>query len=98
MLGDERLLETVVSAQVLYAALDVAGLEAGISGERNLKWIKLLELLYEAGTVGLDSSAATSGNGNGKGEEDAHVGGQTPEGKPSCLKVQLEIDWILQEL
>ena len=45
------------------AALDVAGLEAGISGERNLKWIKLLELLYEAGTVGLDSSAASVASG-----------------------------------
>ena len=142
MLGDERLLETAVAAQVLYgasrlgscifflfhlirrcvgsihiAALDVAGLEAGhIWGKQ---WIKLLELLYEAGTVGVESSAAsiasgplgsavgtstpgTQARGNGSGEgaqKRLHtLGGQTPEGKSSRVRVQLEIERILQAL
>ena len=95
----------------------MAGLEAGhIWGKQ---WIKLLELLYEAGTVGVDSSAASvasgllesavvtstpgtkaSGNGNGEGTQKrmSMLGGQTPEGKSSRMRVQLEIERILREL
>ena len=95
----------------------MAGLEAGhIWGKQ---WIKLLELLYEAGTVGVDSSAAsiasgllgstvgtstpgtqTKGNGNGQGAQKGMrmLGGQTPEGKSSRVRVQLEIERILQTL
>ncbi|KIM51178.1 hypothetical protein SCLCIDRAFT_668779 [Scleroderma citrinum Foug A] len=77
MLGDEHLLETAVAAQVLYAALDVVGLEAGhIWGKQ---WIKLLELLYEASTVGVDSSAVDVASGLlGSG-----VGTNTPRTKAS---------------
>jgi len=93
----------------------VAGLEAGhIWGKQ---WIKLLELLYEAGTVGVDSSAASvasgllgsavvtstpgtkaSGNGEGAQKRMSILGGQTPEGKSSRMRVQLEIERILREL
>ena len=99
------------------AALDVVGLEAGhIWGKQ---WIKLLELLYEASTVDVDSSAVNvasgllgsgvgtntprtkaSGNGNVEGAQKRMrmLGGQTPEGKSSCVMVQLEIERILREL
>ncbi|KAL4063803.1 GLE1-like protein-domain-containing protein [Scleroderma yunnanense] len=101
MLGDERLLETAVAAQVLYAALDVAGLDAGhIWGKQ---WIKLLELLYEASTVSVDSNAGTpgpnaSGSTEGLQKRMRMLGGQTPEGKSARVRVQLEIERIVQAL
>ena len=123
MLGDERLLETAVAAQVLHgasldhifrrlvdsfhvAALDVAGLEAcQIWGKQ---WIKLLELLYEAGIVGVDSKIAVGtstpgakagGNANEEAQKRLRLlGGQTPEGKSARVRVQLEIERIIKAL
>ncbi|KAI6004398.1 GLE1-like protein-domain-containing protein [Pisolithus orientalis] len=88
ILGDPRLLETAVAAQILHAALDVAGLEA-----RNIwgkQWIKLLQLLYVASTEGIGSVPGTNGK--------RMLGGQTPEGKSARVRVQLEIERIVQAL
>ncbi|KAG6335051.1 hypothetical protein ID866_4029 [Astraeus odoratus] len=93
MLGDERLLETAVAAQILHVALDVAGLEARhIWGKQ---WIKLLELLYEISTVGIDSGTNAAGSGK---DHRRILGGQTPEGKSARVRVQLEIERIMQAL
>ncbi|KAF9223127.1 hypothetical protein BS17DRAFT_754961 [Gyrodon lividus] len=82
MMDDERLLGTAVAAQLLHAALDVGGMEAkNIWGHQ---WIKLLELLYEATTVGIGGPGGRL------------LGGQTPEGKAACVRVQLEIENIIQ--
>ncbi|KIJ16218.1 hypothetical protein PAXINDRAFT_168747 [Paxillus involutus ATCC 200175] len=82
MMEDERLLGSPVAAQLLHAALDVGGMEAkNIWGHQ---WIKLLELLYEAATVGI------------KGSGGKLLGGQTPEGKAACVRVQLEIENIIR--
>ncbi|KAH0828713.1 GLE1-like protein-domain-containing protein [Lanmaoa asiatica] len=82
MMNDERLLSTAVAAQLLYAALDMGGMEAKcIWGKQ---WVKLLELLYEAATVGIG------------GKSDTLLGGQTPEGKAACVRVQLEIENIVR--
>ncbi|KAG9311415.1 GLE1-like protein-domain-containing protein [Chiua virens] len=82
MLNDEKLLPTAVAAQVLYAALDVGGMEARhVWGKQ---WIKLLELLYEAATVGIG------------GKSETVLGGPTPEGKAACVRVQLEIENIIR--
>ncbi|KAG8221496.1 GLE1-like protein-domain-containing protein [Butyriboletus roseoflavus] len=82
MMNDERLLSTAVAAQLLYAALDVGGMEAKyIWGKQ---WVKLLELLHEAATVGFG------------GKSDTLLGGQTPEGKAACVRVQLEIENIVR--
>lgn len=48
------------------------------------QWVKLLELLYEAATVGVG------------GKSDTPLGGQTPEGKAACVRVQLEIENIVR--
>lgn len=48
------------------------------------QWVKLLELLYEAATVGFG------------GKSDTLLGGQTPEGKAACVRVQLEIENIVR--
>ena len=48
------------------------------------QWVKLLELLYESATVGIG------------GKSDTLLGGQTPEGKAACVRVQLEIEIILR--
>ncbi|KAH7915537.1 GLE1-like protein-domain-containing protein [Hygrophoropsis aurantiaca] len=80
MLGDVRLLETAVAAEVLHAALDVGGLEArSVWGQQ---WVKLLELLYEGATNGIGG--------------DKVLGGQNPEGKAARVRVQLEIERIMQ--
>ncbi|KAH7890468.1 GLE1-like protein-domain-containing protein [Phlebopus sp. FC_14] len=82
IMNDERLLETEVAAQLLYTALDVGGLEA-----RNIwgpQWVKLLEVLYEGAMVGIGGSS------------DKPLGGSTPEGKAACVRVQLEIERIIQ--
>lgn len=64
------------------AALDVGGMEAKhIWGTQ---WVKLLELLHEAATVGIG------------GKSDTLLGGQTPEGKAACVRVQLEIENIVR--
>ena len=64
------------------AALDVGGMEAKhIWGKQ---WIKLLELLYEAATVGIG------------GKSETVLGGRTPEGKAACVRVQLEIENIMR--
>ncbi|EGN94491.1 hypothetical protein SERLA73DRAFT_96644 [Serpula lacrymans var. lacrymans S7.3] len=82
MIGDARLLETAVAAQVLYAGLDVAGLEAkNIWGRQ---WVKMLELLYMGATQGINGSS------------DKLLGGQSPEGKAARVRVQLEIERILK--
>jgi len=82
MMNEERLLSTAVAAQVLYAALDVGGMEAKhIWGKQ---WVKLLEILYEAATVGIG------------GKSDTLLGGKTPEGKAACVRVQLEIENIVR--
>ncbi|KAG0702653.1 GLE1-like protein-domain-containing protein [Suillus ampliporus] len=82
MIGDERLLETAVAAQVLHAALDVGGMEAKfIWGNQ---WVKILELLYEGATTGIGGAAGKL------------VGGQTPEGKAARVRVQLQIERIMQ--
>lgn len=81
MIGDERLLETAVAAQVLHAALDVGGVEAKfIWGNQ---WVKMLELLYEGTTTGIGGVA------------DKLVGGKTPEGKAARVRVQLQIERIM---
>ncbi|KAG1856347.1 GLE1-like protein-domain-containing protein [Suillus subalutaceus] len=81
MIGDERLLETAVAAQVLHAALDVGGMEAKfIWGNQ---WVKMLELLYEGATTGIGGVAGKL------------VGGQTPEGKAARVRVQLQIERIM---
>ncbi|KAG2072109.1 hypothetical protein BDR04DRAFT_1134738 [Suillus decipiens] len=81
MIGDERLLETAVAAQVLYAALDVGGMEAKfIWGNQ---WVKMLELLYEGATTGIGGVAGKL------------VGGPTPEGKAARVRVQLQIERIM---
>lgn len=81
MIGDERLLETAVAAQVIYVALDVGGMEAKfIWGNQ---WVKMLELLYEGTTTGIGGVA------------DKLVGGQTPEGKAARVRVQLQIERIM---
>ncbi|KAI6038509.1 GLE1-like protein-domain-containing protein [Pisolithus marmoratus] len=88
MLGDERLLGAAVAAQILHAALDVAGLEARyIWGKQ---WMKLLQLLYVASTEGIGSTPSTDGK--------RMLGGQTPEGKSARVRVQLEIERIVQAL
>ncbi|KAG2151589.1 GLE1-like protein-domain-containing protein [Suillus bovinus] len=81
MIGDERLLETAVAAQVLHAALDVGGMEAKfIWGNQ---WVKMLELLYEGAMTGIG------------GVEGKLLGGQTPEGKAARVRVQLQIERIM---
>ncbi|KAG1894342.1 uncharacterized protein F5891DRAFT_1062975 [Suillus fuscotomentosus] len=81
MIGDERLLETAVAAQVLHAALDVGGMEAKfIWGNQ---WVKMLELLYEGATTGIGGVAGKL------------LGGQTPEGKAARVRVQLQIERIM---
>ncbi|KAF9235475.1 GLE1-like protein-domain-containing protein [Melanogaster broomeanus] len=82
MMEDRRMLESPVAPQLLHTALDVGGMEAkNIWGAQ---WIKLLELLYEAATEGI-------GGSDGK-----PLGGQTPEGKAACVRVQLEIENIIR--
>ena len=101
MMGDERLLETAVAAEVLHggsysgllvldrgsliklpAALDVGGMEAKfIWGSQ---WVKLLELLYEGATIGIGGAVGKL------------VGGQTPEGKAARVRVQLQIERIME--
>ncbi|KAI9566073.1 GLE1-like protein-domain-containing protein [Boletus coccyginus] len=82
MMNEERLLSTAVAAQLLYTALDVGGMEAKhIWGKQ---WVKLLELLYEAATVGIG------------GKSDTLLGGQSPEGKAASVRVQLEIENIVR--
>ncbi|KIJ62284.1 hypothetical protein HYDPIDRAFT_114777 [Hydnomerulius pinastri MD-312] len=82
MLGDERLLQTTVAAQLLHAALDVGGVEAKhIWGHQ---WVKLLEMLYEGATIGIGGSSTKL------------LGGQTPEGKAARVRVQLEIENIIR--
>ncbi|KAG1726623.1 GLE1-like protein-domain-containing protein [Suillus paluster] len=82
MIGDERLLETAVAAEVLHSALDVGGMEAKfIWGNQ---WVKMLELLYEGATTGIGGAAGKL------------VGGQTPEGKAARVRVQLQIERIMQ--
>ncbi|KAG1813684.1 GLE1-like protein-domain-containing protein [Suillus subaureus] len=81
MIGDERLLETAVAAQILQAALDVGGIEAKLIWGN--QWVKMLELLYEGATTGI-------GGVPGK-----LVGGQTPEGKAARVRVQLQIERIM---
>ncbi|OJA12961.1 hypothetical protein AZE42_04710 [Rhizopogon vesiculosus] len=82
MMGDERLLETAVAAEVLHAALDVGGMEAKfIWGNQ---WVKLLELLYEGATAGIGGTAGKL------------LGGQTPEGKAARVRVQLQIERIMR--
>lgn len=88
MLGDERLLQTAVAAQILHAALDVAGLEARHIWGR--QWIKILQLLYAASTEGIGSVPSTN--------EERMLGGKTPEGKSARVRVQLEIERIVQTL
>ncbi|KAG1786952.1 GLE1-like protein-domain-containing protein [Suillus plorans] len=81
MIGDERLLETAVAAQVLHAALDVGGMEAKfIWGNQ---WVKMLELLYEGATTGIGGVAGKL------------LGGQTPEGKAARVRVRLQIERIM---
>lgn len=48
------------------------------------QWVKLLEVLYEAATVGIGGKSGTL------------LGGQTPEGKAACVRVQLEIEDIVR--
>ncbi|KAI6112286.1 GLE1-like protein-domain-containing protein [Pisolithus croceorrhizus] len=88
MLGDERLLRTAVAAQILHAALDVAGLEARHIWGR--QWIKILQLLYVASTEGIGSVPST--------DEERMLGGKTPEGRSARVRVQLEIERIVQTL
>ncbi|KIK26281.1 hypothetical protein PISMIDRAFT_676065 [Pisolithus microcarpus 441] len=88
ILGDERLLQAAVAAQILHAALDVAGLEARHIWGR--QWMKILQLLYVASTEGIGSEPGTNGK--------RMLGGQTPEGKSARVRVQLEIERIVQTL
>ncbi|KAI5994833.1 GLE1-like protein-domain-containing protein [Pisolithus albus] len=88
ILGDERLLQAAVAAQILHAALDVAGLEARHIWGR--QWMKILQLLYVASTEGIGSEPGTNG--------ERMLGGQTPEGKSARVRVQLEIERIMQTL
>ncbi|TFK50353.1 hypothetical protein OE88DRAFT_1660673 [Heliocybe sulcata] len=76
-----HLIPSPVSPLVLQIALDVGGVQAKhVFGQQ---WHKLLEMLYEAVTVGIT------------GESDYALGGLTPEGKAARVRVQLEIERIM---
>ncbi|KAI0717408.1 GLE1-like protein-domain-containing protein [Cerioporus squamosus] len=81
MLKEPQLLESPVAPQVLYTALDVGGLLAReVWGQQ---WVRLLALLYEGVTVGYH------------GLEGHLIGGQSPEGIAARVRVQLEIERIM---
>ncbi|RDX54472.1 hypothetical protein OH76DRAFT_1397781 [Lentinus brumalis] len=81
MLKEPQLLESPVAPQVLYTALDVGGLLAReVWGQQ---WVRLLALLYEGVTVGYH------------GSEGRLIGGQSPEGIAARVRVQLEIERIM---
>jgi nucleoporin GLE1 len=70
-----------LSLLISVAALDVGGVEAKfIWGNQ---WVKMLELLYEGTTTGIGGVA------------DKLVGGKTPEGKAARVRVQLQIERIM---
>jgi len=96
LLSNAVLLETAVAPQLLYsktirfllgyffsdsllAALDVYGLEA--KDVWGHQWIKILALMYDGVTAGI---------GGGR-----TVGGQSAEGKAARVRVQLEIERIM---
>ncbi|KZT25957.1 hypothetical protein NEOLEDRAFT_1133025 [Neolentinus lepideus HHB14362 ss-1] len=81
LLSTPHLLSSAVAPAVLQIALDVCGLEAKyVFGHQ---WIKMLELLYEGVTTGL------------MGSSDLVLGGSSPEGTAARVRVQLEIERIM---
>ncbi|OCH90207.1 hypothetical protein OBBRIDRAFT_619396 [Obba rivulosa] len=81
MLDAPHLLQNPIAPAILYAALDVGGMDAArVWGQQ---WVKLLGLLYEGATVGLG------------GSKDRLIGGEMPEGIAARVRVQMEIERIM---
>ncbi|KAH9896850.1 GLE1-like protein-domain-containing protein [Cubamyces lactineus] len=84
MLKEPQLLDSSVAPQILYAALDVGGILAQeVWGQQ---WVRLLALIYEGITVGHH------------GQQGRLIGGQSPEGNAARVRVQLEIQRIVENL
>ncbi|KAI1798234.1 GLE1-like protein-domain-containing protein [Ganoderma leucocontextum] len=81
MLKDPQLLENPTSAQIMFTALDIGGLNAcEVWGSQ---WTRLLALLFEGVTVGYH------------GMEGRLIGGKSPEGVASRTRLQLEVERIM---
>ncbi|GJE98233.1 GLE1-like protein-domain-containing protein [Phanerochaete sordida] len=81
LLSQPQLLDSPVAAEIIYVALDVFGAKAKeIWG---VQWIKVLELLYECATEGIN------------GQQGRLLGGSAPEGIAARTRVQLEIERIM---
>ncbi|PFH48824.1 hypothetical protein AMATHDRAFT_149026 [Amanita thiersii Skay4041] len=78
------LLESPVAPFLIHTALDVMGTDA--RDMWGLQWIKMLGLVYQGVTEGFGTNGAN---------EPLYIGGQTPEGKSSRMRVQLEIERIM---
>jgi len=87
LMGEAGLLETAVAPQLIYVALDVFGLDA--KDFWGHQWIKMLALLYEGVTVGI--------GGGVQGVNPKLIGGQTVEGKAGRVRVQLEVERIMND-
>lgn len=81
MLSQPPLLDSPVAAEILYVALDVFGTKAReIWG---VQWVKVLEVLYEGATEGIN------------GQKGRLLGGNSAEGTAARVRVQLEIERIM---
>ncbi|KAI0071307.1 hypothetical protein K474DRAFT_1669133 [Panus rudis PR-1116 ss-1] len=84
MLSEPALLLTSVAPEMLHTALEVGGPFAHeIWGHQ---WIKLLGILYEGATVGLN------------GDTSKLIGGTEPEGTAARVRVQLEIERLMSTI
>nr|GAT49335.1 predicted protein [Mycena chlorophos] len=83
LLGNERLLESPVAAQLIYTALDVLGSYAlQIWGHQ---WVKMLELMYLGATIGF----------GGDGDKKKLIGGPSGEGSAARSRLKMEVERIL---
>jgi len=81
MISQPQLLDSPVAAEILYVALDVFGAKAReIWG---VQWIKVLEVLYEGVTEGVN------------GQKGRFIGGNSAEGIAARVRMQLEIERIM---
>ncbi|KAF7760171.1 hypothetical protein Agabi119p4_10847 [Agaricus bisporus var. burnettii] len=82
ILDEKSLMQSPITAELIYTALNVMGHDA--LQIWGGQWIKLLALIYEGVTVGFGSNRC--------------IGGQTPEGRASRVRVQLEIERIMSTI
>ncbi|KZT06969.1 uncharacterized protein LAESUDRAFT_652261 [Laetiporus sulphureus 93-53] len=84
MLSEPSLLKQPIAPSILFVALDVAGQRAGMIW--GPQWVKLLSLLYEGVTVGVDNS------------RDSLIGGADAEAVAARMRIQLQIEKVMKAL